>query len=160
MEHYTCKIITSLVLWIIIPEKISPLWCCGTFYLKKCHLFGTPKNYTLKIVTSLAVQNIIPEKLSPLVLLNIIPEKSATSLVLLNTIPENFSPVIIIRCCWRWTRGGCQVLWSLESTGGDDYIIFRLLRSLFFIQRWLRSLLFKDDGGGNKTRPSAMEVSP
>ena len=99
MEHYTCKIITSLVLWIIIPEKISPLWCCGTFYLKKCHLFGTPKNYTLKIVTSLAVQNIIPEKLSPLVLLNIIPEKSATSLVLLNTIPENFSPVIIIRCC-------------------------------------------------------------
>ena len=100
---------------------------------------------------SLVLRNILPEKLSPIWRCATLYLKKCRLFGALEHDTWKFSTqAIIIRCCWRWTRGGCQVLWSLESTGGDDYIIFRLLRSLFFIQRWLRSLLFKYDGGGNK----------
>ena len=104
--------------WSWVPTR--PLWCFGTLYLKKIHLFGAVENETWKFFTQAII-------ISP---------------------PPPYK-IIIIRCCWRWTRGGCQVLWSLESTGGDDYIIFRLLRSLFFLQRWSRSLLFKNDQGAS-----------
>ena len=68
-------------------------------------------------------------------------------------IPENFPPKqSLIRCCWMRTRGGSQILWSLESTGGDDFIIFRWSRSLLYIQRWSRSLLFNDDHGASVQR--------
>ena len=85
----------SLVLWNIIPEKVSPLWCCGELYLKKCHLFGAAEYYTWNFLTSLVPWNIIPEKLSPLWCC---VEHYTRKIV---------TQAIIIRCCRRWTRGGC-----------------------------------------------------